>query len=394
MKACSWQGARSISVENKPRPLVTEPRDAVVRITTSTICGSDLHLYNNEMPGVGSLMKGDILGHEAVGVVESVGREVTNVKPGDRVVISFSIACGECDYCKDGSFTSCDMTNPSSQMEALYGHRIGAAFGYSRLTGGYDGLQAEYARVPFADVNLLKIPTDTRLSDEQLLCLSDIACTGWHANELGEVSEGQTVAIWGAGPVGLMAAMWAKFRGASKIIVIDEDEFRLNLARTKLGVDVLDFSKVSDVGKRLLELIPKGLDVCIDCAGFRFATSLIHKVERALKLETDSLDIVDQMSFAVRKTGHVVLIGDYFGYGNHFPIGRVMEKSITMRGGQAYVQKYWKKLLGYIEEGRVDPSFVFTHTKSLDELPQAYKMFNDHADNAIKIALKPSLRSA
>jgi len=333
------------------------------------------------------MQKGDIVGHEAVGVVEAVGPEVTKVKPGDRVVIAFAISCGECEYCKQGWFTSCDKTNPSSQMEGLYGHRIGAAFGYSHLTGGYDGLQAEFARVPFADVTLLPVPASSKLKDEQLLCLSDIACTGWHGNELGEVSRGQTVAIWGSGPVGMMAAMWAKFRGASRVFVIDNDVSRLELVRTKLGVDVIDFSNVKDVSKVLLELVPDGVDVCIDCAGFRFPTSLVHKLERALRLETDALDIIDQMSFAVRKMGHLVLIGDYFGYGNHFPIGRVMEKSLTMRGGQAFVQKYWKQLLGYIEEGRVDPSFVFTHHMPLDKLPEAYKMFNEHADNAVKIAL-------
>jgi len=225
MRAVEWQGTKNVKVVHRPKPLVTDPTDAVLRITSSTICGSDLHLYHNEFSG---MQKGDVLGHEFMGIVESVGSGVKDIKVGDRVVASAVIADGICNYCKMGLFSCCDGTNPSKQMEKLYGHRTAGLFGYSHLTGGYEGGQAEFVRIPFADVNLLKIPQG--LPDEKVLFLSDIASTGWHATELGEVKAGQTVAIWGAGPVGLMACMWSKYRGATKIILIDAVESRLNLA--------------------------------------------------------------------------------------------------------------------------------------------------------------------
>jgi len=391
MKALTWQSTDTVQLETRPKPLVTDPQDAVVRITTSTICGSDLHLYCNSLSNPGALHKGDIMGHEGVGIVEAVGDQVRNVKVGDRVVISFNIACGTCEYCKRQEFTSCDFTNPSSQMETMYGHRTAALFGYSHLTGGYDGLQAEFARVPFADVNLLVVPKDKPLTDDQLILLSDIMCTGWHGNECAQVKQGDDVAVWGAGPVGLMAAMWAKFRGANRVIIIDQEDYRLKLAETKIGIETLNFTKLESgktLTSKLMELFPRGLDAAIECVGFRFPTTLIHKFERLVRLETDALDIIDQMSLVVRKWGRIALIGDYFGYGNHFPIGRVMEKSINMLGGQALVQKYWKTLLQYMEEGRVDPTWVISHRLPFEQVVEAYNIFNKHEDQALKIVLK------
>lgn len=388
MLACQWHGKEDIRVMEVPKPLVTQPTDCVVRVTTASICGSDLHLYYNQVPGVGVMHEGDILGHESMGVVESVGPGVQNLKVGDRVVVSCVIACGNCEYCKRQEFSCCDTTNPSGQMEKLYGHRTASLFGYSHLTGAYDGGQAEFIRVPFADFNCLKV-TD-RLSDEQVIFLSDVLCTGWHGCELAEVSPGQTVAVWGCGPIGLACMAWCRFRGATNIIAIDDVPYRLAYAKERLGASIINF-KEADVTKTIAKLCPGGPDVCIDCAGFRFPTSMLHKVERALHLETDALDIIDQMVTVCRKAGKIGLIGDYFGYGNHFPIGGFMEKGLTMRGGQVFVHKYWKQLLSYIEEGKFDPTFLISHTMPLERGGEAYRIFGHQQDNSVKILLKPNM---
>jgi threonine dehydrogenase-like Zn-dependent dehydrogenase len=392
MKACTWQGTEQVTLEERPKPMITDQTDAIVRMESVTLCGSDLHLYTNSLDPAGAMMKGDILGHEGVGVVEAVGTQVKNVKPGDKVVISFGIACGSCEYCQREEYTSCDRTNPSSQLEQMYGHRVGAAFGYSHLTGGYDGLQAEYARVPFADVNLFVVPKDTPLQNDQLIMLSDIACTGWHGAECARVCEGDDVGIWGAGPVGLMAAMWCKYRGAKRVLLIDNEQYRLDRARSRLGVEILNFDDLpgnKSLTDTIMEMFPRGLDACIDCVGFRFPSTLLHKVERVLRLETDALDVIDQMSIVTRKWGRIALIGDYFGYGNHFPIGRIMEKSINILGGQALAQKYWKQLYDIIAKGDVDPAFVtVSHVLPFSQIVKAYEMFNKHQDEALKIILE------
>jgi threonine dehydrogenase-like Zn-dependent dehydrogenase len=270
--------------------------------------------------------KGDILGHEGVGIVEQVGSEVKTLKEGDRVVISAIISCGDCEYCMKGQVSLCVNTNPNTQMETMYGDKLAGVFGYSHLLGGYEGCQAEFVRVPIGDVNCLKIPDS--LPDEKAILLSDIACTGWHANELGEVTEGKTVAIWGCGPVGLMAIMWAKFRGASRIIAIDDVADRLQIART-FGAETINFNETSDVVAAIRDLIPGGPDVGIETAGFRFPQTLLHKAERAIHAETDSPEIVTQIIKTVKKGGNISLIGDYYAYANHFPIGALMEKSKT-----------------------------------------------------------------
>jgi threonine dehydrogenase-like Zn-dependent dehydrogenase len=270
-------------------------------------------------------------------------------------------------------------------MDELYGNRIGGAFGYTHLLGGYEGGQAQFVRVPYADFNCLKVPPT--LPDEKVLFLSDIACTGWHANELAGVSKGHRVAIWGLGPVGLMAAMWAKFRGASEVFGIDAVPSRLDKA-SQIGIRVIDFSK-EDTISTLKKLCPGGPDISIDAVGFRFPKSLLHKMERMMKLETDAPEILTECITCTRKHGVVSVVGDYYYKSNAFPIGAFMEKALTMVSGQVFVQKYWKELLGYIEQGKVDPTFVITHRMPLERSPEAYRIFDRKEDGAVKIILKP-----
>jgi len=320
MKALEWHGTQDVRVVERFRPRVTEPKDAIVRVTATTICGSDLHLYHNEFSG---MHKGDILGHEFMGYVEDVGTEVKNLNPGDKVVVSFPIVCGKCSYCKNGDFSCCDNTNPSKEMEQQYGHRTAGIFGYSHLTGGYDGGQAEYVRVPFAENCCLKV--NPSLPDEKVLLLSDILCTSWYANELADVKEGDVVAVWGCGPVGLLTQMWAKFRGAKRIIAIDGVPSRLRVAHEKFGSEIIDFTQ-QDVIKTIQNIVPDGPDKCIDAVGFRFPKSLLHRFQRAMKLETDTPEILTEAITCCRKAGKIGIVGDYFSTANNFPIGAFMEK--------------------------------------------------------------------
>jgi len=330
--------------------------------------------------------KGDILGHEFMGKIEAIGDEVKNFKVGDRVVTSFCISCGNCFYCKQGLFSSCDGTNPSKKMESLFSHRTSGMFGYSHLTGGYDGGQAEYVRVPLADFNCLKLPEN--IPDEKLLFLSDVVCTAYHATEMGQVSKGQTVAVWGLGPVGLMTCEWAKFRGAKKIIGIDLVDYRLKMAKEKLGIQIIDISKV-DCITALHEMCPQGPDVCIDAVGVGcYPKSLLSKFEKLLHLQTDQPEILREAITSCRKNGIISIVGDYFFDANQFPIGPFMEKGLTLRGGQTPVQKYWKELLEIIQDGKFDPSFVVTHSMTLASAEQAYKLFDGKEDNMIKVLLR------
>jgi len=384
MIGLEWHGNKDVRVVDRPRPMLTESRDVLLRVTTTTICGSDLHLYHNEFAG---MQKGDLLGHEFMGIIEQVGPDVKNFKAGDRVVVGFPIVCGECEFCLKKKFTCCERTNPNKEMETNYGHHIAGVFGYSHLLGGFEGGQAEYVRVPLADNSCLKVPDS--LTEEQVLFLSDIACTGWHANVLGNVSEGQTIAVWGCGPVGLMAMMWAKFRGVKRIIAIDNVPFRLQMAKDKFGADIINFSQ-DDVVKTCQKWVPSGFDVCIDAAGFRYTKSLVEKLERALHLESDQATVLNEMIFLCKKGGIISLVADYYAYTNHFNIGALMEKSLTMTGGQSPVQAYWQELLQYIEQGKVDPTFVITHRWPLEKASEAYKMFDEKSDNCVKVILKPS----
>ena len=385
MTALTFNGKQEIKVEEVPIPKVTLAQDAIVKVTASTVCGSDLHLFHKKIPG---LPKGYILGHESVGVIEDLGPEVSNFKKGDRVAISAVLACGQCDYCKREEYSCCDFTNdPNPVQEKLYGHHTSGIFGYSETLGGFDGCQAEFVRVPIADINLFPIPNE--INYKQALVVPDIACTGWHGNELADVQKGDTVVIFGCGPVGLMAQMWAKYRGASIVVAIDVDEQRLEFAKKHFGSVTLKNEGEKKTIEAVHKLIPGGPDKVIDCVGFRFPEGLLEKAEFKLGLETDSPNIVNSAIKMVRKNGRVTLIGDYIGYTNHFNIGAMMEKHLTMNGGQLWPHKYQKAIFEAMMKGKVDPSVVFTHVYPLSQGDKAYKDFNDHSKGIIKPLILP-----
>jgi len=383
MIACVYRGKEHLKVEEVPVPRVTDPTDVVVKVTASTVCGSDLHLYHGKVP---QTKQGDILGHESVGIVDEVGPGVTKFKKGDRVVISAVIACGQCEFCKRNEWSCCDTTNKSKLQEELYGHSTGALFGYSHTFGGYDGCQAEYVRVPFAEVNLFPIPHN--VSDKQALVIADIACTGYHGTELANVKQGDNVVIFGCGPVGLMAQMWSKFRGANQVVAIDVEPYRLEFAKKHFGSDIIN-AKEEDQLEAVKKRFPTGADKVIDCVGFRFPDNLLHKMQTTLKMETDSPNIANAAIEMCKKNGTVTLIGDYVGYVNHFNIGAMMEKHLTMNGGQLWPHNYYKLIFDALKTGKVDPTVVFTHTFPLSKVDEAYKVFDKHESGIIKPFLIP-----
>lgn len=334
MKAAQWTGTRSITLNAVPRPTITAPADAIVRITHCTICGSDLHMYAGDMNA--GMQHGDIMGHEAIGIVDEVGAAVASLAPGDRVVVLPVIACGDCAHCARGEYSLCDRTNPSEAMERMYGHRLAGIFGYSHLTGGYAGDQAEYCRVPNADLTCVKAPHG--VDAKKLVGLADVTTTAWHGCELAEVGDGDVVGVWGAGAIGLSIARLSKLRGASKVFVVDKDPQRLALAES-FGMVPVDVNQHKDVAEYILSVQPGGLDRGIEASGFRSADSVQHKVMRATGLERDSGDTPASVLKSVRKCGNVALIGDFFFETNQFPIGLLMEKTITLRGGQLMAQR-------------------------------------------------------
>ncbi|KAK9817038.1 hypothetical protein WJX72_008732 [[Myrmecia] bisecta] len=385
--ATEWHGTKDIRINpNRPKPAVTDPQDVILKVTTTNICGSDLHLYLGYMPGMKS---GDVLGHEFMGIVEEVGPDVKSVKKGDRVVACFDIGCGHCFYCNRELFSCCDRSNPSLGQEFLYGHRTAGLHGFGHLTGGWDGGQAEYARVPFADTNTIKVPQ--HLDDDQVVFLSDILCTAWHANELGGVGKDDVVAIWGAGPVGILAAHCAQVRGAKRVILIDNQAYRLKHAQAKLpGLEIINFAE-KDTLKALNELVPNGPDVGIEAVGFHYTKTMSSKVQMAVGLATDPSDMLNEIITAVRKGGRIGVVGVYAGKCNGFNIGAFMEKGMSMAAGQTPCQKYWHKLLEMIEAGKLDPTIVITHRLPLDKVAEGYKIFNEKTDGCIKVVLKPGL---
>ncbi|KAL3417447.1 Zinc-type alcohol dehydrogenase-like protein [Phlyctema vagabunda] len=383
MKAAQWQGTEKIEIGIVPKPLITAPKDAVVRVTHTTICGSDLHMYVGELNA--AMEKGDIMGHEAIGIVEDVGDGVREIKRGDRVIILPVIACGECFYCDKKEYSLCDRTNPSEVMEKTYGHRISGIFGYSHLTGGYPGDQAEYCRVPNADLTCIVAPKD--IEAKKILGLADVTTTAWHGCELAEVQKGDVVGVWGCGPIGLSIIRLSFFRGAQKVYAVDVDKHRLELAAS-FGAIPVNPSDHKDVADHILTMEPHGLDRGIEASGFRSTTSVLHTTMRAVGLEKDSGDTISQCIKATRKVGNIALIGDFFFATNQFPIGSLMEKSITLRGGQLMAQKYYPYLLDIVVNGEYDPSFMFTHEDDFENISQNYAKFNSHTiPGGLKICL-------
>jgi len=373
MKAAIWTGTRSIELAEVPKPTITAPKDAIVHITHATICGSDLHMYNGDMNQ--AMRKGLIMGHEAIGIVEEVGSEVKKLKAGDRVIILPVIACGECFYCKKEEYSLCDKTNPSQEMEGLYGHRLSGIFGYSLLTGGYPGNQAEYCRVPNADVVCVKAPKD--VDPKKLVGLADVTTTAWHGNELAEVREGDVVGVWGCGAIGLSIQRLAKLRGAKKVYAVDKDEHRLKLAES-YGMIPVNINEHRNPADYILSVEPHGVDRGLEASGFRSTNSLAHAAMKAIGVEGDASDTVREVIKATRKGGNVALIGDFFFSTNIFPIGMLMEKAITLRGGQLYAEKYFPFLLNLTVEGKYDPSFMFTAEDTLENISAAYDAFFNH----------------
>ena len=382
-------GKQKVSVERVPDPSILNSRDAIVKISSTTICGSDLHLYNGFMP---AMMKGDILGHEFMGEVVELGRDVKNLEVGDRVVVPFDISCGNCEACQMGNFSCCENSNPTGWMpEKLMGQPTAGAFGYSHLTGGYAGGQAEYVRVPFADVGPLKVPS--HLTDEQVLFLSDIFPTGYFGAELCEITPKKVVAVWGAGPVGQFAIASAKLLGAERIIAIDRFPYRLRMAVEKAGAtDVINYED-SNVQEVLRDLTAgRGPDACIDAVGMEAhghgAQYAYDKTKQSLKIQQDRPLAVREAILACRSGGIVSMVGVYAGYIDKFPLGPFMNRGLTLKTGQCHTQRYMKPLLERIEKGEIDPSFVISHHMNLDDTARGYDMFCNQQDEVMKIILK------
>jgi threonine dehydrogenase-like Zn-dependent dehydrogenase len=389
MKALVWHKTNDVRVERVPDPTILNPRDAIVKITTSAICGSDLHLLNGYIP---TLQTGDILGHEFMGEVVEVGKDNKKLRVGDRVVVPFTIACGGCFFCHKHLWSLCDNSNPNAWMaEKLYGYTTSGLFGYSHMTGGYAGGQAQYARVPFADVGPLKIPNG--VPDEQVLFLSDIFPTGYMAAENCDIQRGDVVAVWGCGPVGQMAIRSAFLLGAERVIAIDDVPERLHMALVHGGAEVINFDE-EDVHDRLKSLTGgRGPDACIDAVGLEAhgptLDAYIDKAKTAAFLATDRPNALRQAIHACRKGGIVSIPGVYGGFLDKIPFGAAFQKGLTFRMGQTHMMKYMQPLLDRIERGEIDPSFVITHRLSLEDAPKGYAMFRDKQDKCIKVVLKP-----
>jgi threonine dehydrogenase-like Zn-dependent dehydrogenase len=387
MQALVWNGKNSVKVVETPKPRVVEPRDVILKVTGSTVCGSDLHLLHGS---VIQLQKGDILGHEFCGTVESTGDQVTKFKPGQRVVASFQIACGDCMYCKKKLSSQCERTNDNSTEAGMYGANTAGMFGYSHFTGGFAGGQAEYVRVPFGDVNLLPLPDS--VPDEKGLYLSDVLSTSWNCVVDTGVNEGDVVAIWGAGPIGQMCAEFAFYNGASRVILIDggAGAWRLDFCKSKYpNLETLDFSSLptgTSVTSKLKEMVKNGPDVALECVAGEYAKGWAHYFELMLGVETDTSEIVNEMITSVRNYGRVGITGVYVGFTNHFNIGAVMERGIRLIGnGQAPVHLYWENLLKLIEEDKIHPLNMLTHRVSMDDLEQVYYAFEKKSDGMQKV---------
>jgi len=377
-------------VEEVPDPQILNPRDAIVRITLSAICGSDLHLYNGFIPAV---KNGDIIGHEFMGEVVEVGSGVKNLNVGDRIVVPFPISCGNCFFCQKGLFSLCENSNPNAdKAELLWGHSPAGIYGYSHLLGGYAGGQAEYVRVPYADVDHIKVPEG--LSDEQVLFLSDIFPTGYMAAENCDIEPGDTVAVWGCGPVGQFAIKSAFLLGAERVIAIDRVPERLRMAREEGGAETINYEEVDSVLATLKDLTGgRGPDRCIDAVGMEAHGNGVEfgydRIKQAMMLETDRPIVLREVFLACRNGGTVSVAGVYGGFVDKLPFGSVMNRSITIKTGQTHVHRYLAPLLERVQKGEIDPSFVITHRMKLEDAPEGYKLFKDKEDECIKVVLTP-----
>lgn len=389
MKALCYHGKHDIRYDTVPDPFIAEATDAIVRVTSCAICGSDLHLYDGFVPGMKS---GDVLGHEFMGEVVEVGRAVQRLKVGDRVVVPFTIACGQCEQCQRRNFSVCERTNPNKDLaDKMFGHTTAGLFGYSHLTGGYPGGQAEYVRVPHADVAPVKVPA--HLSDAQVLFLGDILPTGWQAAAQCEIEPTDTVCIWGAGPVGQFAVRSAVLMGAAQVICIDNVPERLAMAAAG-GAVTIDFDE-GEVLARIGELTRgKGPEKCIDAVGLeahatRSIDSFYDRVKQAMMLESDRPHVLREMIYACRPAGTLSVPGVYGGLVDKIPFGALMNKGLTLRTGQTHVNRWTDDLLRRVEEGQIDPSFVITHTVALADGPAMYRTFREKQDGCIKVVLRP-----
>jgi threonine dehydrogenase-like Zn-dependent dehydrogenase len=389
MRATCWMGRNKVEVRTVPDPEIRNARDAVVKVTSTAICGSDLHLYDGYVP---TMRKGDVLGHEFMGEVVEVGAAVSNLGVGDRVVVPFPIACGACFSCERGLYSVCENSNPNAAIaEKLMGHSPAGIYGYSHMLGGYAGGQAEYVRVPFADVGPLKIEDD--LPDEKVLFLTDIFPTAYMGAEMA-VSRGDVVAIWGAGPVGMFAAASANLLGAARVVVIDRFDYRLEKTARHTGAETLNYADV-DVLDALNEMTAgRGPDACIDAVGMEAhhgnpAVHAYDRIKQATRLETERAHAVREAILACRTGGTVSIMGAYGGFMDKFPLGALMNKSLTIRTGQCHVQRYLRPLYDRIRSGEIDPSFVISHRAPLAQAPEMYETFKNKKDDCTKVVLQP-----
>lgn len=390
MRANCWMGKKDVRVQQVPDPQILNARDAIVRVTSTAICGSDLHLYNGFVP---TMEKGDILGHEFMGEVVDVGKGVTNLNRGDRVVVPFPIACGNCGACQASAFSLCENSNPNASIaEKMWGHSPCGIFGYSHALGGYAGGQAEYVRVPFADVGPIKVPEG--MSDEQVLFLSDILPTAYMGAEMCDIKPGAVIAVWGAGPVGQLAIKSAYMLGAERVIAIDRFPYRLEMARTKAGAEVIDYEQTS-VLEALKEMTGgRGPDACIDCVGLEAhgppAMYAYDRAKQAMMLEPDRPIALREAIMACRNGGTISVVGVYGGFIDKFPMGAVVNRALTIKSGQCHVQRYMRPLLERIQRGELDPTFIITHHMKLDDAPKGFDTFVHKADECMKVVLHPN----
>jgi threonine dehydrogenase-like Zn-dependent dehydrogenase len=395
MKALCWHGQGDVRIDSVPDPKILHPRDAIIKVTTTCICGSDLHLLDGYVP---TMEKGDVLGHEFMGEVVEVGPEIKNLKVGDRVIVPFNISCGDCFFCKKGFTSCCERSNPNAEIaRKMMGHSPAGLFGYSHMLGGFPGGQAEYVRVPFADVNPFKIPAG--IEDEKVVFLTDIFPTGYMAAENADIEPGDTVAVWGCGPVGQFAIQSAWMLGAGRVIAIDNVPERLALAKSAGKAEIIDFGEDSTakngIYDKLMEMTGgRGPDRCIDAVGCEAHAgetidSVIDKAKTLTMLGTDRPHVVRETIKSCRPAGTISTPGVYIGYLDKIPLGAFVNKGLTWKTGQTHVHKYVPMLLEKIEKGEIDPTFIITHRAKLDEAPELYKTFRDKKDGCIKVVLTP-----